>query len=323
MLKKISAIVVPTLIAVAILALMLYSVWGDLLLTLSHIYPPFLVAATIICIVSWVLRGARYRYILQALGVGCSLLFSTACIFISQTANLIVPARLGDIVRLFILKHEKDVTYSKGFSSVVIERLFDIISVALLGVISLPFAVDVPDWFYTVIAIPLGGGLVFFILLVWLGRISSDNRYIRIILGMLDEVREASLNLPALAALSISSLVIWITDVLVCLMVVMMFRVDIPFSTIVLAIVIGNLVKAVPLTPGGVGTYEVSLALIFEASGVAPATAVLIAVIDHLIKNLVTLAGGIASVYYFGGWTVSLVKKALDWKLGGRDDARD
>jgi len=80
---------------------------------------------------------------------------------------------------------------------------------------------------------------------------------------------------------------------------------------IMLAIVIGNLVKAVPITPGGVGTYEFALVITFELAGMAPATATVIAVIDHLVKNLVTLAGGIVSLYYFGDWSVSLMKHSF------------
>jgi uncharacterized protein (TIRG00374 family) len=97
----------------------------------------------------------------------------------------------------------------------------------------------------------------------------------------------------------------------------MMFEQQVPFATIVLAVVIGNLVKAVPLTPGGIGTYELSLAVTFELAGVDPAVATLIAVIDHLIKNLITLAGGIVSIYYFGDWVMPSIKEAFNTKFGG------
>jgi hypothetical protein len=97
----------------------------------------------------------------------------------------------------------------------------------------------------------------------------------------------------------------------------MMFEQQIPFAVVVLAIVIGNLVKAVPITPGGIGTYEISLAIIFGLAGVSPAISTLIAVIDHLIKNLVTLAGGIVSVYFFGDWVIPSIKSAMNTKLGG------
>ncbi len=55
--KKISAVVIPTLIAVGIVAYMLYRVWDDLLLTLEHAVLPFLFAAVGICVTAWILRG--------------------------------------------------------------------------------------------------------------------------------------------------------------------------------------------------------------------------------------------------------------------------
>ena len=69
MLKKISAIVISTLIAAGIIGYMLYRVWDDLMLTLEHAVLPFLVVAVGICIVAWILRGFRYRFILHGLGV--------------------------------------------------------------------------------------------------------------------------------------------------------------------------------------------------------------------------------------------------------------
>jgi uncharacterized protein (TIRG00374 family) len=319
MYRKISAIVIPTVIAIGIIAFMLFRVWDDLFVALQNSIPEYLVVGILICLCAWWLRGWRYHAILKNLGYKVSVTASTACIFISQTVNLIVPARLGDFVRVLILKHEYNVSYSEGVSSLVVERVFDIFTVALLGAVALYFVVNVPAWFYTVIVLPLVAGVIFFLFLLFMGKFSSKNRYISIFLTMLHEIKRASLSLKAVVVLGGSSIVIWLLDIFVCGTVVMMFQQQIPFAIIVLAIVIGNLVKAIPLTPGGVGTYEISLAITFGLAGVDPAVATLIAVIDHLIKNLVTLAGGIVSIYYFGDWVIPSIRTTLDKKLGGGD----
>jgi hypothetical protein len=298
---------------------MLFRVWDDLFIALQNSVPEYLVVGILICLCAWWLRGWRYQVILKNLSYQVSITASTACIFISQTVNLIVPARLGDFVRVLILKHEYNVTYSEGVSSLVVERVFDIFTVSLLGAVALYFVVNVPAWFYTLIVLPLVAGVIFFLFLLFMGKFSSKNRYISIFLTMLHEIKRASLSLKAIVLLGGSSIVIWLLDVLVCVTVVMMFQQQIPFAVIVLAIVIGNLVKAIPLTPGGVGTYEISLAITFGLAGVDPAVATLIAVIDHLIKNLVTLAGGIVSIYYFGDWVIPSIRTTLDKKLGGGD----
>jgi hypothetical protein len=134
---------------------------------------------------------------------------------------------------------------------------------------------------------------------------------------MLHEIKRASLSLRSIVVLGFSSIIVWLLDIFVCVSVVLMFEQQIPFAVVVLAVVVGNLVKAVPITPGGIGTYEISLAIIFGLAGVSPAVSTLIAVIDHLIKNLVTLAGGIVSVYFFGDWVIPSIKSAMNTKLDG------
>jgi uncharacterized protein (TIRG00374 family) len=317
MYRKISAIVVPTLIAVGIVGFMLYGVRDELLVALRHILPAYLLLGTLICLVAWWLRGWRYHTILKGLNYSVGITVSTACIFVSQTVNLVVPARLGDFVRVFILKHEYNTTYSEGVSSLVVERIFDIFTVALLGAISIFFVLNAPPWFTTLIIVPLAAGVLFFVFLLFIGKFSSGNKYIVIILNMLHEIKRASLTLRSIIVLGASSIVIWLLDILVCLAVVLMFEQQIPFAIIVLAVVIGNLVKAVPLTPGGIGTYELSLAITFGLAGIDPAVATLIAVIDHLIKNLVTLAGGIISIYYFGDWVIPSIREAFNSRFGG------
>ena len=320
MYRKISAILIPTLIAVGIIVYMLYRVWDELRTALQHIVPIYLGIAIIICLSAWWLRGWRYHRILLGLSYRIGVTFSMACVYVSQTVNLIVPARLGDFVRIFILKHDYQTTYSEGISSIVVERVFDIIAIAILGAASLFFIPNLPSWLNLYIYIMIGilaVGFAFFIFLIFVGELTTTNKYVRYILTMLDEIRRASLSLRSILILGISSMVIWMLDILVCNSVAMMFEQQIPFAVIVLAIVLGNLVKAVPITPGGIGTYELIVSATFAITGVSPGVAFLIAVIDDLIKNLVTLAGGIVSIYYLGDWVIPTIKSALWTKLDG------
>ncbi|HJK13149.1 MAG TPA: lysylphosphatidylglycerol synthase transmembrane domain-containing protein, partial [Methanocorpusculum sp.] len=157
--KKISAVLIPSLVAAALIVFMLARVWDDLLIAVQHLVPAYLIAAILICLAAWYLRGWRYQYILKRLGTQIGLNFSTACIYVSQTANLIIPARLGDFVRLFILKHEKGTPYTNSFTSVVAERVYDVIIIAVLGLFALPMLISlVPAWFVWMIVFVLGAG---------------------------------------------------------------------------------------------------------------------------------------------------------------------
>ncbi|HJJ30513.1 MAG TPA: lysylphosphatidylglycerol synthase domain-containing protein, partial [Methanocorpusculum sp.] len=93
--KKVSAVVIPTVIAVALLGYMLLRVWdelqGNLQNILESLVPTWLIVAVIICVLAWFLRGFRYKYITERLGTKIGVIFSTACIYVSQTANMIIP----------------------------------------------------------------------------------------------------------------------------------------------------------------------------------------------------------------------------------------
>jgi uncharacterized protein (TIRG00374 family) len=321
--RRISGILIPALIAGGILLYMLYEVRDSLIAAISIAIPQYLLLALIIAGGTWFVRGFRYVVILDGLAIRLTTLHSTAIVLLSQTANLVVPARLGDLVRMFILRDEGKATYSQGLSSIVVERIFDVIMVALLGFFALNFVISVPGWFYTIITIPLVGGAIFILLLYVLGMIESENRYIQIVLRLLQEIRQASLGPRSLVILSASSIFIWMLDILVCVVVVAMFRQELAFPVVVLAIAVGNLVKAVPVTPGGIGTYEAALAITFGLAGMPAVTATLVAIIDHLIKNAVTAVGGLVSLYLFGGQVVQAMKKAFRIRVSGEESIGD
>ena len=322
MYRKVTAIVIPTLIAAAIIISMLGSVRDQLLDALIHIVPEYLAGAIAICLIAWWLRGWRYHTILAGMDNQVSVRTATGCIFVSQTVNLVVPFRLGDVVRIFILNHENNTSYSDGISSIVVERIFDIVTVALLGLFALPFILNVnnnPAYIYIMVLIVILGA-IFFVFLFFSDRLTSENNYVKILLSMLHEIRRASLTPRSILLLGCSSLVIWMLDVLVCFSVILMFRQDIAFPTVIFAIVVGNLIKAVPITPGGLGTYEFLVAGTLNLAGMPDVYAKLVAIIDHLIKNLITVAGGIVSMYLFGDWVIPSIKKAWNTRLDGREN---
>jgi uncharacterized protein (TIRG00374 family) len=313
--QKIFGFLVSVVIAALILFLMFARVWDDLLIEVAYMQYLDAIPAIGFCLCAWLIRGYRYQKILHNMAIPAGLLFSTACIFLSQAINLIVPARLGDFVRLIPIHHEYKTTLSQGLSSIVIERLFDIITIALLGLIAIVFIIDVPEWFVSIIVISLilaGIGILFILISKeW----TTSNRYLGFVLKMLGEIRAASLSRAAIVMLLVTSTIIWILDTLVCYFVALMFNVAIPFHLVLLAIVIGNLVKAVPITPGGIGTYELALTATFELGNVPAATATIISVIDHFIKNLMTLIGGVVSILYFGTWIIPTITDLVREKL--------
>jgi Uncharacterised protein family (UPF0104). len=92
-----------------------------------------LAAAVVVYAASWPIRGRRYGDVLATTGYPLGTGFLTLTVFLSQTANLIVPARVGDAVRAYVLRARRNVAYPAGFASLAVERGFDLAAIAVLG----------------------------------------------------------------------------------------------------------------------------------------------------------------------------------------------
>lgn len=100
----------------------------------------------------------------------------------------------------------------------------------------------------------------------------------------------------SLAVVGVGSLAIWLLDAATAVLVLAAVSAAPVQSLVVvgaLAVAAGNLAKVLPLTQGGLGLYEGAFAATVVAlSPVGGAVALAAAVIDHALKNGVTLVGG-------------------------------
>ncbi|MEQ9410608.1 MAG: lysylphosphatidylglycerol synthase transmembrane domain-containing protein [Fuerstiella sp.] len=74
---------------------------------------------------------------------------STGALFrpllIGFAANNILPAHLGEFVRVFVVRKQHNIPASTVLSTVVLERIFDVVAILALFSIGLMFARDLPD----------------------------------------------------------------------------------------------------------------------------------------------------------------------------------
>jgi hypothetical protein len=338
------------LVAVAVLLMTQYIDFGTVVAEMARADPAFVAVAAGVYLVSWPLRGARYRDILAELGYDERVGFLTGAVFISQTGNLVFPARAGDAVRAYIVKARRGIPYPSGFASLAVERVFDLLTITLLaGTVLVGLAAtgltdpaglagvegEFADSGRTALYVAAFVGLatlcaVSLIVasaraetnLVRRGvrRLSSDS-YADYVAGVVErfvgDVQRVAGDRGAFVRIGASSVAIWSLDVVTALLVFAAF--DVALSTTMLvavgffAVSVGNLAKVLPLTPGGVGLYEGAFALIVVALTPVPSAVVVgAAVVDHAVKNLVTVAGGVASTLLLNVSLTTAVEESRD-----------
>ncbi|EMA33711.1 flippase-like domain-containing protein [Haloarcula japonica] len=325
------------LVVVALLLMTQYLDPDRVLREMAGAAPEIIALSAVVYAVSWPLRGVRYRDILVSMGYRERWGFLTGAIFISQTGNLVFPARAGDAVRAYVIKARRSIPYPSGFASLAVERVFDLLTITLLaGVVMIGLAAtgsaeqlltaltggtvggDAASSGRTAVAVAAGVGLAAIgavvaivasarsdrnLVRAVIGRLSSDSYadYVAgIIEGFVGDVQTVAADGSAFTRVGIGSLLIWTFDVITALIVFEAFGYSLTPSLVAVgffAVSVGNLAKVLPLTPGGVGLYEGAFTVIVASlTPVGVAAAIGVAIVDHAVKNVVTIIGGIASM---------------------------
>lgn len=120
--------------------LILYLLISDIqveqtVLMLSTVSLDTLLILLLLLLVSNILRAQRLRCVYGARGL--SFFFSLSIVFMSNFLSSLLPARLGDFSYPWFLKQGLQVRYSDGVSTLVLLRLFDLLSLGILFALSL------------------------------------------------------------------------------------------------------------------------------------------------------------------------------------------
>ena len=319
--------------------------------------PALVLLAGAVYVLSWPIRGLRYRDILSELGYREGTGFLTGAIFISQTGNLVFPARAGDAVRAYVIKARRRVPYATGFASLAVERVFDLLTITFMaGGVFLGLATLAPD-IVTDLATTLGGGEALtpaqersartavtvasgvgvaavgaVVLIIFSARAdrnltrrlvewASDDSYAEYVAGALEQfvgdVQTVAADPTAFGRVGLASLAVWVIDVLTALIVFVAFGVSLPIPLLLavgfFAVSVGNLAKVLPLSPGGIGLYEAAFTVLVVAlTPVSPALALGAAIVDHAVKNVVTVLGGAVSMIVLNVTLTEAVDGAAD-----------
>ncbi len=256
------------------------------------------------------LRGLRWTLLLRGTGYAIRPRDATEIIFISWLVNCVVPAKLGDLYRAYLLKINSPVSLSRTFGTVFIERVLDLFAIVVLGLGAgfVSFRTGLPPAVQIVFA--LGVAVV---VLLAAGLLTMRNLGRRILLRLplphralelYDRFEQGvfgAVGLRHLPPLVVITGFIWATEAMRLLLVVEALGipgVHLGISGSFFVALSGSLLTAVPLTPGGLGIVETGvvglLTLVYRVS--APA-AVAITVLDRSISVLsIIVLGGIAYV---------------------------
>jgi glycosyltransferase 2 family protein len=259
--------------------------------------PALVLAALIVFYAGFPLRGLRWATLLQGTGLRIRTKDSMEIIFLSWLVNCVVPAKLGDVYRAYLLKINSTASLSRTFGTVFIERVLDLFAIAVLGLAAgywsfrsgLPPAIQLVFGIGVVVVVALGIGL--FTMRNFGRRIIVRLPLPHQVLELYDRFEEGvfgALVVRHLPSLTVMTGLIWMTEAFRLYLVVQALGfadVSLGLSGAVFVALIGSLLTAVPLSPAGLGIVEAGVVgVLHVAYGVPLPEATAIALLDRVIS---------------------------------------
>jgi uncharacterized protein (TIRG00374 family) len=284
--------------------------------------PLWLAAAALIILPALIVRAVRWKLLLFPIKktVRVSTAFwSTA---VGNMVNTLIPIRLGEFVRAYIIGEKEGTRFAPSFSSIIVERTLDLIGLLSIGIVTM-FLVSTQAGLsslvvniFTAVAVLIAVILAVMIvgikkedlIMKLLTRITSKiplvKRYTTRITdfanSLIKGLQGLSQNPKMFAANIFLTWILWLTQAFAVYLTFEAFNYPLPFVDAILGSVLISLSFILPATPGYVGSYEAFWTVIFLALGVPENLLLAAAVISHLIGLLTTIIVGSVSVVWLG-----------------------
>jgi len=292
---------VSTLIPLALIAYFARNIdWSEAFGTLRRADPLYVVAALGVYYLSFPIRAIRWARLLREGGADIKWRDLLRILMLGWFVNCLVPAKLGDLYRSYLVKRRFGISLSRTVGVVVAERLLDLFVVFALLVVGgyVAFGRTIAPDLNILYATAAGLGLLMVVGLVAIYAVAPRvaRFFPREVQRISHLFREGVLHsFRALPVAGPLTLLVWFFEAGRLLFVLGALGLYLPPSQIVFVAVASSVLTTVPLTPAGFGFVEIAMVYVLaEGFGLAQNDAVAVAVLDRAVSVFsVIVVGGV------------------------------
>ncbi|MFX0135989.1 MAG: lysylphosphatidylglycerol synthase transmembrane domain-containing protein [Candidatus Hodarchaeota archaeon] len=271
----------------------------------------YLIPVVLLALSSFAIRALRWRYLLEPIKkIRFHSLFSAT--MIGFMANNLLPARLGEFVRAYIIGEKERISKSSSFATIVIERIFDGFTLLFFLALILIFFSS-PEWLKNSGYIAF---IIFFTTLIFLILLKNytkktlrlvsfvfkpfphgfQEKLINFLNSFIDGLKILH-NTKNVIKACIFSLFIWLPSVLLTYLLFISFNMNLPVYAAFLLLSAITISIMIPAAPGFIGTVQYVCVLTLSLFAISNERALSFSIIYHASLFIpVTTVGLVYSV---------------------------
>lgn len=306
------------LIGFVILAVLLYffvdlkTLWTVVIgIKYSYLIYVFLLCVPLLGFKAW-----RWKIFMDQQGISYNLPSAFCMYSVASLFSLFIPGKMGDASKIFYLSQDKH-NLATSFSTIFLDRLFDLLILVLLALLSLLFFASLFSWVFMVVVLILGLGLLlisFFLLknkknlsrYYGLLNFFIPAKYHDAVSAHLDEFfasfsRYNKRAYLGAGALTVLSFLVYLLQVYI---LALALSLQINFFVLIPMVVFSNVADLLPISFNGIGTRESIFILFFKLLGLPAEKAVALGILQLSIVLFSSIIG-----------LLSWLKKPLKFRL--------
>ncbi len=302
--------------------------------------PWYIALAVIIQFIIYGLWTWRWSINIKAVNISIKKIHIFPMLMVGMAVNNLTPSARGggEPIRGYILSKYSGSSFEKSFATVIADRgldTFPFIVLAVITIVGAVFYLNLPD--YAIYALILAVVVLFALFLIvlymsfnlefghkvslWIVHIIKrfskkdhnqlEKKALNSIHSFQNSMRTMVKNKNVMLYSLPISFLIWILEILRVYIIFSAFNVEVSFLIIAQVFIISTLIGLIPLLPGGLGTIDGLMIILFSAAGVPPSISAAATIIERLISLWMTSIIGIALLPYFGTNVIEKITKKV------------
>ena len=248
--------------------------------------------------------GASYRWA-RVSGTDVHFRETFTALIIGLFVNNVLPARIGELARGYVLSRKKGFTFTYAFSTVLVDRFFDLTGLLLITFFFFPkqqLPPRISQGIYLIIGLAMVcvAGILVLSRERFANHVSSRlmkversflTRFAKTILSIQENLKRITSPLLILlfAAISFST---WFCMSVALYMVILALNISVPFVCVPFVCALLNMGITIPSSPGYIGLYQFLLVYLLSLFGVPKYEAFAVSVLYHASWYIPYTIGG-------------------------------
>jgi uncharacterized protein (TIRG00374 family) len=242
---------------------------------------------------------------------------------VAYMAINLLPVRLGEVVRPWLLSRRSHVSFSNVVGNIVVEKTLDSVLILFYILVGLLTVENLPIWVRRGALFPAVGAalLVSLVLLFWWRGEAFVDRWVlhrlptrfggnlkKVLASMADGMRVIP-NTTLLLAVFVVSLVLWFLPILSSYIMILAFDLNVPFSAALVVFIFVGFGTALPNLPGMIGPYQYACQLALGLFGVSDVDGLAYGLVLNAVQFLTLIVQGLIALP-IAGVSIAEIRRA-------------